>query len=186
MSTSGRKLGVLTGATLCLCYAFILGLSTATLQFRSSLPEFLYVVAMHLVYGLLFFALPSALIGSATGWLVEVAIQRSHSQLSAPRATMLGEGICLTCALVIHFLSWLPDLLKPTFIDLSLSTSYLLYLVVPTLLYIAAGAWMSRILYINLIRQSAWNAVKPSLVKPVLMLVLIAAIWSSVQYWLSA
>jgi hypothetical protein len=85
--------------------------------------------------------LPGMVLGLITGTLVSLLIDVLHQHLNIWSSVILGAGVSVSMILLISWFLLAPDL------KASYNFDFWMLLILPSLLYIAAGSWMGWKLY---------------------------------------
>jgi hypothetical protein len=131
-ATMGAEMGARAGFFLSALYS-----TPLVLPFLFFPPVFALAILVSIVIGIS----PSVLLGWVTGRIIGWALSRWNHTASQSTAIMLGVGVCTTFAVVIQLL------LKSS--TPSIESDYWLLLGIPSIIYVLAGGWMGRAIYIT-------------------------------------
>lgn len=151
----GAWVGCIVGFTAALAYTLLWTVTVgvaylATSDDYAGIGELVQMHVAFLLNAFWFGLAPATLCGGFTGWLIERSMRPRFSTLSATGAMRIGAIVCITCILGWHLVVlqaniWLSDSGNP-FIALS-SLFYLLFIGLPSLIYLMIGLRWSFILW---------------------------------------
>lgn len=149
----GARVGAVTGLKLSFIYVLLFALPVALGEsiggfytFADSVMSFLLLFLYCLLFGSVVGILPSLLLGTITGWLMGKAlVQRGVG--SSRHAARVGVVISLAVALLVNSVGLLVAYPSSVTDLRGWLPWYMLFLGVPTLIYIVAAGWMSARFY---------------------------------------
>lgn len=106
-------------------------------------PLFTSMIVMPF-YGLVIGCIPATILGGATGWLVGKAFSLLANRLTLFRGILIGLGVTVSIALLMNWFVVL-DMQRPS--PWLWNWNYLVYLGIPTLVYMATAPVVSYRLY---------------------------------------
>lgn len=139
-TTVGAEMGARAGFFLSALYS-----TPLTLPFLFFPPAFALAILASIVIGIS----PSVLLGWVTGRIIGWALSRRIHTMTQSTAIMLGVGVCIAFAVVIHLL------VKSS--TQSIEFDYWLLLGIPSIIYVLVGGWMGRAIYIRLNEMESEN-----------------------------
>jgi hypothetical protein len=162
LAKAGFILGLKAGLGLSVIYllAFVLLVFASTVPRLDGLGDLITGGAMLLFFtflvGGVIGILPATFLGGITGWLLGWALERRGESLTRGQFALMSMGICFVIALFVNVVlvmaGWTQAEGAADFFS-----GYLLLLGVPSLIYVAVGAWVGMRLY----RRRAAPGVEP-------------------------
>ncbi len=149
------KVGFLLALAYTGLYAFAFSLSLVRIGQASlarMLLGLLVLLILPLTIGFVVGVLGGCVIGGLTGTLIGWIFSHFHGRLSPPPAGLIGFEVCLTLILVVHSIIF--GLYAPDLTNTDRQRVYLLYVGLPSCLYLTAGGIGSSVMYRRQTRAS--------------------------------
>jgi hypothetical protein len=144
----GSKVGFLLALAYTTLYAFAFSISVVSLGQASLARKLLglsVLFVLPLTLGFVVGVLGSYIIGGLTGMLIGWIFSHVRGRLSPTKAGLIGFVICLSFVLVVHSIIF--GVYAADLTNADTQQAYLLYVGVPSCIYLTAGAIGSSVMY---------------------------------------